>query len=436
MQYRRMIVRVSSSAMRGLFVLLAFLLVVALGYSGVRNAIAQHEVARNTLRGYERAARLEPDDAGIWYLLGRYWQYNLDSPDVPQAIADYQKSLSFDDHSADTWSDLATAYESQGDIAAAANAFLQAQQAYPQSPDIAWRYGNFLLRRGDLDAAFAQIKHAVRLNPKLAPGAFTLALRVQPDIRTALDRALPASADALLNVIDSLSQQKRTDEAVIVWSRMAALSPHFPVSASYPFIETLLQKYQIADAQRVWNDALGFAGVSPPADVPGSLVWDGGFESNVPGGGFAWRYPTAPGAVQIALDQTEKHSGKRSLRLTFTGLDNVELRDLCQVVAVQPSTSYLFSAWIRTDSISTDQGVRFGLTPLVDSGGSVAWTDDVRGTQPWTRMSFSWTSPPNVQAARMCVGRLPSAKFDNKIHGVAWIDDVALVPQSAENAAQ
>lgn len=434
MQYRRMIVRVSSSAVRGLFVLLAFL-AVALGYSGVRNAIAQHEVARNQLSGYERAARLEPDDAGIWYRLGRYWQYNLDSPDVQQAIADYQKSLSFDPHSADTWSDFATAYESQGDVAAAANAFRQAQQAYPQSPDVAWRYGNFLLRRGEQDAALGQIKHAVRLNPKLAPGAFALSLRLQPDINVVLDRVLPASADALLNVIDSLSQQKRTDQALIVWSRLATLVPHVPVSASYPLIETLLQKYQIADAQRVWNDALGFAGILQPEDVPGSLIWDGGFESDVQGGGFAWRYPT-PGAVRIALDATEKHSGKRSLRLTFTGLDNLELRDVCQFVAVQPSTSFLFSAWIRTDAISTDQGVRFGLTPLADSGASVVWTDDVRGTQPWTRMSFAWSSAPNVHAVRVCVNRLPSTKFDNKIQGVAWIDDVALVPQSAESTSR
>lgn len=436
MQYRPMIVRVSSSAVRGLFVLLAVLLAVALGYSGVRNTIAQYEVAQATFSGYERAVRLEPDDAGIWYLLGRYWQYNLDSPDVHQAVADYQKSLSFDPHSADTWLDLATAHESEGDIAAAATAFLQAQQAYPQSPDVAWRYGNFLLRRGEQDAAFAQIKHAVRLNPKLASGAFALSLRFQPDINVILDRALPASPDALLNVIDSFAQQKRTDQALIVWSRLATLVPHVPVSASYPLIETLLQKYQIADAQRVWNDALGFAGIVQPEDVPGSLIWDGGFESDVQGGGFAWRFPAAPGAVQIALDEREKHSGKRSLRLTFTGLDNVELRDLCQFVAVRPSTSFLFSAWIRTDAISTDQGVRFGLTSLADAGASVVWTDDVRGTQPWTRMSFAWSSAPNVHAVRVCVNRLPSTKFDNKIQGVAWIDDVALVPQAAESTAR
>ncbi|HYL64300.1 MAG TPA: tetratricopeptide repeat protein [Candidatus Methylomirabilis sp.] len=431
-----MIVRLSSSVVRGLFVLLAVFLAAGLCYSAISNALAQHFVGFNTLDGYERAARLEPDDARIWYSLGRYWQYNLSSPDAQRAISDYQKSLSLNAHSAEAWADLAIAYETEGDITAARKAFLQAQRAYPLSPDISWRYGNFLLRRGEMDLAFAEIRHAVQLNPKLGPAAFVLCMHVQPDIQIVLDRALPASADGLIGVIDALAEQKKTEQALIVWSRLAAVSPHLAVSESYSLIEALLQKHQIGEAQRVWNDALNFAGISPPPGVPGSLVWDGGFESNVQGGGFAWRYPPSAPGVQVSLDSKEKHSGNRSLRLTFNGLSNVNFDDVCQFVAVRPSTSYVFSAWVRPHALSTDQGVRFGLTSLGDSGSVLSWTDDVRGTQPWSRISFDWDSKPDVHAVRICVGRLPSAKFDNKIHGIAWVDDVALVPQSAENTTQ
>ncbi|MFI5094097.1 MAG: tetratricopeptide repeat protein [Candidatus Acidiferrum sp.] len=431
-----MILRLSSPAARGLLVLFAMVLAAGLSYSGIRNALAVHDAGLNTPQGYERATHLEPDNASNWYLLGRYWQYNLEDPDMKRAIHDYQTALSFDPHSADTWLDLGAAYESEGKIEDARNAFLQAQHDYPSSPDVSWRYGNFLLRQGALDAAFAQIKQAVEVDPKRGAAAFALCMRVDPDVNAALHRVLPRSQAAYLSVISGLTEQRQTDQALVVWSRLAALRPQFPVPEAFPLLEALIQKRQMTDAQRVWDQALAIAGVSRPPDPPGSLVWDGGFESNVKGGGFTWRYPSFVSGAQINLDGKEKHSGKRSLRLTFNGLQNINFADVCQYILVQPSTSYRFSAWVRTRSLSTDQGVRFGLHSISDSVNSIAWTGDVRGTQPWTQVNLSWTSGQDVQELQLCASRLPSAEFDSKIFGSAWIDDVALVPESAENIKQ
>ncbi len=431
-----MILRRSSSAARALLVILALVFLAGLSYSGVRNTLAIHEAGLNTPGGYERAARLEPDDASNWYLLGRYWQYNLEDPDAKRAIRAYQTALSFDSHSADTWLDLATAYETEGDISAARNAFLEAKRAYSLSPEVSWRYGNFLLRRGELDAAFAQIKHAVEADPNRAAAAVALGTRFEPDLNALLERVLPHTQDAYLIVISAFSQQGQTKQALVVWSSLAALHPHIPLAESYPLLEALIKKRQMTDAQTVWNQALAFSGTPRPADPPGSLVWDGGFESNIAKGGLAWSYASFFGGVQATLDTREKHSGGRSLRLTFNGLRNVDFHDVCQYIAVQPSTNYQFSAWVRTQDLSTDQGVRFGLQSLGDSTNSMAWTDDLRGTQPWTRLDFLWTSGNDVHQLRLCICRQPSAKFDSKIHGSAWIDDVALVPLPAENTGQ
>jgi tetratricopeptide (TPR) repeat protein len=402
----------------------------------VRNTFAVHDADLNTFQGLQRATQLEPDDARNWYQLGRYWQYNLDDPDAQRAIFAYQTALSFDPHSADAWLDLATAQESEGNIAAARDAFFQAKRAYPMSPDVSWRYGNFLLRRGELDPAFGEIRHAVEVDPKRAAAAFALCIRVSPDLNAVLDRAIPPSQDAYLTVINGLSESQRTDQALVVWSRLAALHPKFPLPEAYPLIEALLRKLQVPEAQRVWNDALAFAGISRPADPPGSLVWDGGFETNAMNGGFGWRYAAIMQSVQIALDSREKHSGKQSLRLTFSGLRNVDFNDVCQFIAVQPSTSYRFSAWVHTQSLSTDQGIRFGLFSVGESGSSTAWTEDVRETQPWMQIALPWVSGRDVRELKLCISRNPSAKFDSKIHGFAWIDDVLLVPDSPEHAGQ
>lgn len=424
-----MILRLSSNAARISLMVVAMVLAAALSYSSIRNAVAANDAGLNTAEGYERAAKLEPGDFRTWYLLGGYWQYNLEDPDAKRAIRAYQTALSLNSHSAEIWLDLATAYESEGDTMAARNAFLEAKRMYSLSPEVSWRYGNFLLRRGELDAALAQIKHAVEADPKRGAAAFALGVRFEPDVKVVLDRVLPHTKEAYLSVILALSDQQQTDQALVVWSSLAALHPQLQISESYPLLQALLQKRQTAEAQVVWNQALSFSGVSRPPDPPGSLVWDGGFESNIPQGGFTWYYPYFVGGVQVALDEKEKHSGNRSLRLTFNGLRNVNFSDVCQSVAVQPSTSYRFSAWVKTRDISTDQGVRFGLHPFGEPGSPIAWTDDVKGTQPWIQVELAWTSSSDGREIQICVTRQASANFDSKIGGSAWIDDVALIPQ-------
>ena len=57
---------------------------------------------------------------------------------------------------------------------------------------------------------------------------------------------------------------------------------------------------------------------STPAYAGNSLVYDGGFERDISGGGFGWRQSDVAGA-DFDFDTDEKHSGSRSARLIFDG---------------------------------------------------------------------------------------------------------------------
>jgi hypothetical protein len=429
-----MLLRLSSSASRGAIVILALFLAFTFSYASIRSARATHFADLNTLQGFQRATQIEPGNAHNWYLLGDYLQYNFEEIDVPRAIQAYQKALSLDPRSAETWLDLGAAYEFESNVAAARNGYLQAKRVYPLSAEVAWRYGNFLLRQNELDTAFTEIRHAVEADPKRAAEAFSRCIRVQPDINSVLDRALPPSRDVYLAVISELSSAGQTDQGLTVWSRLTGLRPQLSLSDSFPLVEALIQKKQFIEAQRVWTQAAGFAGVEPSPVEPGSVIWDGGFESGLSGGGFAWRFPFSASGVQIALDAQEKHSGKRSLRLIFNGRQNVYFNDVCQYVLVTPGVTYRFSAWVRTLNLTTDQGLRFGLHSLSDSPVRPVWTDDLRGTQPWTRIEYPWQAAKSVQGLNICVSRLQSAKLNSNIQGTAWVDDVSLVPLSAGSA--
>src|SRR6516162_8211129 len=186
-----MILRLSSSKSRVTLLPFAVVCAVLLSYFSIRNALAAHYVGLESREGYERAARLEAKNFENWQRLGRYWQYSLEDLDIGRAIQAYTVGLSLNPRSADTWADLGAAYEAQGNIAAARDAFLHAKNAYPLSPEISWRYGNFLLRQGEMDAAFLEIRHAVEVEPQRAAEALSRALRVEPNLELVPDRVLP-----------------------------------------------------------------------------------------------------------------------------------------------------------------------------------------------------------------------------------------------------
>jgi tetratricopeptide (TPR) repeat protein len=425
-----MILRLATSAERFVVLAAAILLAVFLWFFSIRAAWAAHFATVTNASGLQRATRLEPGNAEYWYLLGRYWQFNLEDPDNNKAINAYRNSLSFDSRSAETYIDLATAYEGLDDIADARDNFLKAKKAYPLSAEVSWRAGNFYLRQGELELAFAQIRESVEADPSRGAEAFSRCLRVEPNIKTVLALALPENPKVYLDIIHDLSDERRTTEALIVWDRLAAMRPSMELVEVYPLINALREKQEIVDAARVWKQAVEFAGMGQLGDPPSSVLWNGGFESRFHNSGYAWFYDNNMRSVQVQLDSSEKHSGAQSLRLTFDGGSDIIFADVCHSVPVLPLVDYKLSAWIQTRDLSTDQGLRVRIQ-AVGPGSTPAFTSEVHGTQPWTELEIPWTADAGVSEAQVCIARLPSDQPDNRIRGTAWVDDVSLIPQFA-----
>jgi hypothetical protein len=422
-----MIVRISSSTPRIIFVIGALATAGAISYFGIRNALAAHYVGLGTLQGYERATRLEPANPRNWYLLGRYLEFDLEHADPQRALQAYQTSLSLDPRSANTWLELASLLEAS-DQSAAREAFVQAQHAYPVSPDVSWRYGNFLLRQGEMIAAITEIQHAVEADPKRSVDAFLLFRRLEPDLDIVFERDLPPVASVYLDVIRLLTDEGRGDLGLKVWPKLIALHPKLHPPEILYFVEGLLNRGQTIEARRVWDQAIIYMNIPHADDPKGSLVWDGGFETGVTGAGFAWRIQSPPGSF-VDYDESVKRSGKRALRIRFDGQKNVFFQNVCERVVVEPGTFYELSAWFKTNELTTDRGVFFRLTTPEIQGSSWSVTPAFTGTTPWRRVSLTWEAPRHVHLMEICVVRLPSSNPDEyRVSGTAWVDNVSLVP--------
>jgi tetratricopeptide (TPR) repeat protein len=425
-----MLLRLANPAARMLLLVLASLFALGLSFFSIRNALAAYDTGLNTSAGYEKATRLEPGNFQNWYLLGHFWQYSLSESDPGRAINAYRTALRLNPLASDAWLDLGSVYESEDRLQEAREAFIAAKRAYPLSAEVSWRYGNFLLRQGEIPQAFAEIRRAVYVDPKRSAEAFSRCWRVDPDIHAILDNVLPPDRDGYLDVIRELAYANQLEPALIVWDRLVSIQPSLRITEVMPFDNALIQRHQFDDALRVWNEAVRLSSGLPAGDPPGSAIWDGGFETDVRGGGLAWIFLPPPRSAKISVDTQEKHSGRASLRLDFDGKRNVRFDAVCINPIVRPSTPYFLSAWIRTQRLTTDQGIRFRLTWFENSHSNTMETTDVRGTEPWTEVQIPWTSPADVHQLGVCVVRDTSGKVDSQIQGTAWVDDVSLVPST------
>src|SRR5882724_3077556 len=415
-----------NSRTRGAVLLFSCALALFLSYLGLRNAFAAHYLGLDTRAGYQRAVRLEPANARNWYLLGRSYLYDIEQPDPARAIEALRKAVALDPYSAEALVDLATAYDGEGETARAREAFLAAQRVYPLSADVCWSYGNFLLRQGEQDAAFREIRKAVELEPKRADEAFSRALRVQPDVNILLDQAVPSAAAAYLPILNSLSATRDLNNAQLVWNRLIALHQQVRMSDMVYFIHELVDQGRIGDAARAWTQAVSIMRNPPPPDPAGSLLWDGGFESGYAGEGFSWRFVRETNDAQISFDRSEKHSGEQSLRILFKGHRNLSFENACHDITPEPGKPYLLSAWVRTESLTSSQGVRLQISAFTKN--EAVATEEVHGTQPWKQIQLHWVAPPGGIYGSVCVRRFMSDMPESDIQGAAWIDDVSLVP--------
>src|SRR6266446_1717493 len=153
-----MISRLSRSAQSAALVFAAFLVAALLSHFSVRNARADHFAGLQTRRALERATELEPGVARNWYLLGRYWQFNLEDSDPSKAVHAYQTAVSLDPRSTVSWLGLGSRTKPPAPPRLAGELFFRAKKTYPLSAEVAWQYGNFLFRQAEFESAFAEMR--------------------------------------------------------------------------------------------------------------------------------------------------------------------------------------------------------------------------------------------------------------------------------------
>jgi hypothetical protein len=360
-----------------------------------------------------------PDNAAFPHLLGL--RLSASDQDDDGAIANLRKAVTLNPNSGRYWLDLASVYQVTGNIEKQNEAVQSALDAEPGNPEVAAEAAQFFLVAGDADRAFPLFRQALGKNPQAAKAILLLCWSETRDANLLLAKAIPASPEPQLAFLRMLTEQKETTAANQVWQHLVGSHSSFQPQRSFFYFDYLLKEHEIARFDRAWHE---LARVSPnlQAYLPNeNLMVNAGFEQPLLNSGFDWRYEPAD-HIAAGIDDKVAHSGTHSLSLSYDGNPAYDA-GWTQFVPVQSNTDYEFSAWIKSDNVTSSSGPRIAIVDAY-SGANLLLTDDVLDTHPWQEIKGSLRVPAQTELLAVKIVRAPA---NTRIRGRIWIDDLRLV---------
>ncbi|MGD0227443.1 MAG: hypothetical protein ABSF71_34420 [Terriglobia bacterium] len=380
-----------------------------------------------------KAIAMDPANPELYHRLGMVLCTFSGEACQTEGWKDLRRATELDPYSARYWSDLAWVCEMAGDTACSIQSVEQAVKVSPMTPQMHWLAANTLLREGQRDAAMAEFRRLLELDPTYGPATFHVCLGSLGDPQLILQKVLPLGKDPSLKLayLTFLRTNEEDDLAPQVWRQVVETGTPFPFPLAAPYIEHLLQLGSFEEAQGAWRD-LEKLGViqSPAAGEEGNLVFNGDFESTPLNAGLDWRDQPAP---FIALDFSDPsaHTGNRCLRMDFTVSRNEEYSPVGQYVPVVPQQSYLLTAFVRSQDITSDSGPRLQVLDTIHQGGPHAVSETTVGTTPWHLISLRFCTGLDTRIVQLSVIRLRGRTYPTEITGSFWLDTIVLKPMGA-----
>lgn len=345
--------------------------------------------------------------------------------DPKKITAAFQEAVRLAPDRAENWAGLADALDLAGDESSARTAYKRAINLYPRSPAINWQFANFLVRQGNISDAAEPLRRAIEGDSSLRMGAFDLAWRPGMPAQAILGIVPPMQQDGAA-YLDYLTGSKRLDPAAQVWKLLLAAPAPFSLDSAFRYFDALLAAHRVEEIDAMW------AGLA--RHDPGKIHWqpetaqritNGGFDAPLLGGGFGWRLMTVSGA-DMSLDPLVFHDAAPSLCIEFEGRRDLDFGNVVEYATAEPDTKYDFTAFTRTEWITTDSRPRIAVDDPLDHSALWSQTPELTGTNSWQEQDLQFRTGPRTRIVTVQVVRAPSQKFDNLINGTMWLDDVSL----------
>jgi len=346
---------------------------------------------------YEKAIQYDPKNADYHFAAAMIYNYSTQHLNIPRAGQAFEEAARLNPHRSSHWLELSKYYEQEGNKERTRYAMTMALERDPNYAQMHWAAANLYIRLGDLKAADLELRRTADLDVSYLQQVLDLVWRFYEDPDRIISTHVPNSKDANLTAMNYFVSQKSERGAELSWNRLKTFTTTLPERFTY--VDYLVS---IGKPHRGWEvfDAR-----------PTGLVFNPSFETEPLNGGFDWRYSTWEHA-EARRDTTTAKDGMASFLVIFSGKENVDYAHVWHWLPTAKDKSYNLKFWMKTEAISTDQGV------FLEADGQVS--EPQLGTTYWQEFTIPFTATSDLTTVRL--RRTPSRKFDNLLKGKVWVD--------------
>jgi hypothetical protein len=341
---------------------------------------------------------------------------------LPRAGELLREAVRRDPSSAYRWAALGESYLAAESTEAARLCMTRAAELGPNVAPVLIRAANVHFALDERGPAMGYGLRILALIPDYDAVVFALYARMDIPVAQVLASGIAPIKRAGASYFRNLLGRGRAGDLDVVWSWLGARGWTDDGLAS-AYVDQLLARQDYPGAVRTWAAYLGKRRGSYP---DGNRIFNGGFETDFAPAALDWKQRAADGAT-VARDSDAAHTGTSCLRVDFLGQTNVAFDHISVMAVVEPGV-YRFRAFVKTRDITTDQGVRFRIADALAPARLEVITEGFTLTRDWTVVEQVVRVPPPTPLVTVQLVRQASMKFDNKIRGTAWVDDVTLEP--------
>lgn len=386
---------------------------------GLAQLFARRSALAEQLEPANRAIKLNSSNPEAHYARAKLL---AESGDFSNSIKAYERAVTLRPDDYALWLELGLARDRSGDADGAISAFREAVSRAPFYTQPHWQLGNTLYRSGRKDEAVKELAMAASSNPRLAAQALMLLWPALNNDIQAMDRITAPRTPAMnLALARFLVNQGKTEDAMKYFRAAGGLSDE----ERRTLVADLLARKKFNMAYEVW------ASNSSERKTAGEYFVNGGFEDSAALGqiGFDWQFGEGKAAVKAVLDQEEHRNGEHSVRIDWNGNSDPNAVIASQLILVNPKTRYRLTFSAQTRDLIT---IGVPSISVIDLGGAAEAVLGQpvllpTGSTGWQNYSVEFETGDQTRAVRIAIARAncpiqPCAAF-----GSAWFDDFSLI---------
>lgn len=397
--------------------------------TGIARTLAERAELTAEIDSADRAINFTPNDAEAHFARGEVLQ---SKEDYSGASVEFERAVQLRPRDYFLWLMLGVTRDQNQDQEGALRALRQAVTLAPSYAPPRWQLGNLLLRMGQDDEAFVELRQAAIRNPTLWPNVIDLAWGINAGDVDAVAKAIrPESEEARLSLALFFARHNQPAAALDQF-RQTTITAN---AKHETLLDELLKARAFNEASEVWARIHGLPlRTLPDGRVSDTFagIRDGGFEEpiTVGQGGFGWQITPSVANVTMSVDTNEHQSGSRSLRIDFRGNSSPTSPLLTQLVLVKPQTHYRLSLAAQAREFVSASLPIITATDASDPKNTIlAQSPPLSSDQNgWRELILDLTTGPQTQAITISLSRQPCAQDPCPAFGVLWLDSFAISP--------